>query len=191
MFGHRIVILCLLFSLVTVGAPLAGMEGPDSTVVADTATATTDIGGIVENAADENMAVPSVTDMLVPSLTRIGLSLLVIVAFIYGMVLLLRKLSGNKLGGSSRNKTVHLIEQTYLAPKKSVCLLKLADRAVLVGVTETQISMLTEMEWESMPQDALSKVMGKEAGFQGFLNDAVGKMFGGKKNKGAHGEQAV
>ena len=105
------------------------------------------------------------------------------------MVFLLRKLSGNKLGGARRNKTIQLIEQTYLSPKKSVCLLKLADRAVLVGVTDTQVSLLTELEWEELSLGAGPRENDKETGFRGHLNNAVGKLLGGAKGKGAVGAE--
>lgn len=183
MFGHRIVIFCLLVCLIQCGAssvfgqtlePAAAGEIQNSTAAA---------------ATDEVVEVPSVSEMLVPSLTRIALSLLAIIFIIYGVVYLLRRLSGNRLGGGRRNKTIQMVEQTYLAPKKSVCLLKMADRAVLVGITDTQISLLTEMEWEALPQDVQQSTDEKRPGFQGVLNDAVGRLFGAAKNKGACGEQ--
>jgi flagellar biosynthetic protein FliO len=120
------------------------------------------------------------TESVLPSITRLGLSLLAIVVIIYATVFLMKKLSGNKIG---RGRTIQIIEQTYLAPKKSVCLLKLADRVVLVGITENNINMLTELDCESMPADYLNKLKEQQTGFQGYLNNAAGKLFG-KKNGG-------
>jgi flagellar biosynthetic protein FliO len=120
----------------------------------------------------------------VPSLARILAALMVIIIVIYVGVFLLRRMSGNRLG-AGRGKTIQVIEQTYLAPKKSVCLLKLADRAVLIGITDASITMLTELEWESLPPDVVKKLAESPAGFSGFLNDAAGKLFGGRSSKGA------
>lgn len=133
---------------------------------------------------------PSMTDMVLPSLTRIGLSLLIIIGIIYISVFLMRRLSGRRTGGG-RGKTIQVIEQTFLSPKKSVCLLKLADRAVLVGITEANISLLTEMAWDELPQDFLQKATEKRAGFQGFLADAAGKLLRAKNNKGAGHERGI
>lgn len=119
----------------------------------------------------------------VPSLARILAALLIIIIVIYVGVFLLRRMSGNRLG-SGRGRTIQVIEQTYLAPKKSVCLLKLADRAVLIGVTDASITMLTELEWDSLPPDLVKKLAESPAGFSGFLNDAAGKLFGGRSPKG-------
>ena len=100
----------------------------------------------------EASQMPSLTESVLPSLTRIGLSLCVIVAIIYLTIFLLKKLSGNRIGGK-KGTAIQVVETTYLAPKKSVCLLKLADRAVLVGITDNNINLLTELEWDSLPQE--------------------------------------
>jgi len=139
-------------------------------------------------AGEQQDAFPSLTESVVPSLTRIALTLCVVVAIIYLTVFLLKKLSGSRAGGTARGKTVQVIEQTYLAPKKSVCLLKLADRAVLVGITDTNISLLTEFDWESLPSDLVDRAGRSQAGFPGILNEAAGRLFGGRKDKGVgHG----
>jgi len=138
----------------------------------------------------DRVETPSMTDTVLPSLTRIGLSLLIIVGIIYISVFLLRRLSGRKAGGGG-GKTIRIIEQTYLSPKKSVCLLKLADRAVLVGITEANINLLTEMAWDELPQDFLQKATERRAGFQGFMVEAAGKLLGAKSNKGAKRERGI
>lgn len=193
MFGHRIVIFCLLISLIPFAAIPARADATDPVIAGETEPAVTGEDQNLSSVAtmEETAEVPTVTDMLLPSLTRIALSLMVIVVIIYGVVYMLRKLSGNRLGGRRKNKTIQMVEQTYLAPKKSVCLIKMADRAVLVGVTDTHISMLTEMEWDALPLDSQPDTGEKQPGFQGMLNDAVGKLFGASKKKGASGEQTA
>lgn len=131
-------------------------------------------------------AVPSVTGDILPMLSRIGVSLLIIIVIIYGTVFLLKKLSGHRIGGGVRIKSVTVIEQTYIAPKKSVCLLKIADRAVLVGITDTNISMLTECNWDELPIEQKSQMQRPEQGFTQVLSDAAGKLF---RNKGSRGGQ--
>jgi flagellar biosynthetic protein FliO len=156
----------------------------------DTAPAVTQQDTAAVSMGEED-AVPSLTESVVPSLTRIALTLCVVVAIIYLTVFLLKKLSGSRAGGTGRGRMVQVIEQTYLAPKKSVCLLKLADRAVLVGITDTGINLLTEFDWESLPSDILERAGRTQAGFPGMLQEAAGKLFGGRKEKGAgHGPTA-
>jgi len=164
--GLLLAAIVLTAPTIMAGDPVTGTT-PVSPPKTDTLSATTPALGL--------------TDSVLPSLTRLGLSLLAIVAIIYATVFLMKKLSGNKIG---RGRTIQIIEQTYLAPKKSVCLLKLADRVVLVGITENNISLLTELDCESMPAEYLNKINERPAGFQGFLNDATGKLFGRKRNGG-------
>ncbi len=136
-----------------------------------------------QNTTETDATVPSVTEEILPTLSRIGVSLLVIVVIIYATVFLLKKLSGNKIGGAGKNKTVTVIEQTYIAPKKSVCLLKIADRAVLVGITDTNINMLTECEWEDLPENQREQAEKSNQGFTQALTDAAGKLFKGSTQK--------
>ena len=138
----------------------------------------------------EKESMPSLTESVLPSLTRIAVSLCVIVAIIYLTVFLLKKLSNSHIGGR-KGTAIQIVEQTYLAPKKSVCLLKLADRAVLVGITENSMNLLTEMEWDALPQETIEKSDRAHAGFQGFLNEAAGRFLGGKRSKGAGNESAI
>lgn len=140
---------------------------------------------------DQEEAIPSLTESVMPSLTRIAITLCVVVFIIYLTVFLLKKLSGSRMGGVGKGKTVQVIEQTYLAPKKSVCLLKLADRAVLVGITDSSINLLTEFDWEALPSDVLDRVNRAPGGFHGILNEAASRLLGGKKAKGAGRERTL
>jgi flagellar protein FliO/FliZ len=119
----------------------------------------------------------SLTDSVLPSLGRIGLSLLLIIVFIYVTVYVLRRMSGARGGRGSRGRTIQIIEQTHLSPRKSICLVKLADRAVLVGITENNINLLTEFDSSELPAEAIrTKVNGQT--FSEMLSGAAQKMFG-------------
>ncbi len=162
-------------ALLALAAPMPGATPG----VADTAVA---VGSQAVAAADSTA--PSVTEMVMPSIGRIVLSLGIIILVIYATVFLLRKLSGGKVSGG-RGRTIQVIEQTYLAPKKSVCLVKMADRAVLIGVTDTTISLLTELDWDALPPETAPKANSPQAGFQGILTESLGKLFTGKGRRGA------
>jgi flagellar biosynthetic protein FliO len=181
--NHRIAGLLAAILIVAGVAVVYGNKSDTSAVITQNQP--------VAESGEQQEAIPSLTESVLPSLTRIALTLCVVVAIIYLTVFLLKKLSGNRAGGTGRGKTVQVIEQTYLAPKKSVCLLKLADRAVLVGITDTSINLLTEFDWETLPSDIVERAGRSQAGFQGILNEAAGRLFGGRKDKGVgHGPTA-
>ena len=158
-----------------------GQAAPDSLAAAVGETQ-------AQSTQQAEIQVPSVTDDILPSLSRIGISLLVIIVIIYGTVFLLKKLSGNKVSGGGRGRAIQVIEQTYVGPKKSVCLLRMADRAVLIGITDSQINMLTECEWEALPADSRESIQKSQAGFSSLLSDAATKLF--KTKGGTHGTTA-
>ncbi|HGJ66232.1 TPA: hypothetical protein ENS27_12775 [bacterium] len=76
---------------------------------------------------------------------RMFASLLVVLALIIGSVFLLKKLPIYK----SNNKTkqsVSLIYNHSLGNKRSVCVLKFANEILLLGLTSTNISLLSKMD---------------------------------------------
>lgn len=174
----RKVWLAAAFILFFVGAAAAMAQD-----VAETAPSPAAGTEKVEVSAEQPLT-PSLTGNVLPSLTRIAVSLGVIVVIIYLSVFGLKKMSGGRIGGRKGN-TIQIIEQTYLAPKKSVCLVKLADRAVLLGITEGGITLLTEMDWETLPPELAAQISTGKPGFSGILNDAAAKLFGAKSGKGA------
>jgi len=78
---------------------------------------------------------------------RMFVSLLIVLALIIGSVFLLKKLPIYK----SNNKTkqsVSLIYNHSLGNKRSVCVLKFANEILLLGLTSTNISLLSKMNAE-------------------------------------------
>lgn len=77
----------------------------------------------------------------------LGLDLMVKLAAVLGLAyislaLLKRYTFGN--AGSQRGNALKVIESTVLAPNRAVYLIRAGDREVLLGVTPTQITQLSE-----------------------------------------------
>ena len=69
-----------------------------------------------------------------------------VVVLAWGAVFLLRKSAvGQQFGGIG--KTIRIAERTYLSPKKAIYLVEIGDRTLALGVTEEQITALSE--WPS------------------------------------------
>ena len=178
--------ICPMVILMLLVAALPAMAEPEA---ASSAAAADSLNAPGREASET--AVPAVTYDLLPSLAKIGLSLVIIVVVIYLSVFGLKKLSGSRLGGANRGKTVQIIEHTYLAPKKSVCLLKMADRAVLIGITEANINLLTECDWEEIPEETRQSLRKVSNGFPGLLGEAAGKLFKIKTRRGGDDAKSV
>ncbi len=72
-------------------------------------------------------------------------ALFIVIVCIYMSIFLLKKGMGKKFSSNSELNSLELLETTYLGPKKSVSLVRVAGKSVLLGITETQISILTEL----------------------------------------------
>ena len=110
-------------------------DAVETTVVQAETGATTDTDGPI-----------SFYTSTAPSLLKLISALVIVVVCIYVGVYLLKRLMGKKYSGNRRNNILEVLETTYIAPKKSVSLLRVADKAVLVGTSENQISVLTELD---------------------------------------------
>lgn len=125
---------------------------------------------------------------VVPSLLKMASALIVVVFCIYGSVFLLKKGFGRKLSHNRRNSALELLETTYVGPKKSISLVRVGDKSVLVGVTDHQISVLTELDAEATKAVLACDVEeAQPAKFKDLLTTASQKIreFTGKGNKAA------
>ncbi len=97
---------------------------------------------------------PSLTSFgsgdLVPSLGRLALTLVLVIALIWATMWVARRFLKGRVakGGQS---DAHVVERLFLAPKKSIEIVSIGNRLLVLGVTEDRISMLTELEQGNMP----------------------------------------
>lgn len=81
------------------------------------------------------------------SILKMVSALVVVVICIYGAIFALKKLMGRKITGRSGSEGIlEVLETAHLGPKKMVSVVRIADRSVLIGVTDNQISLLSELD---------------------------------------------
>ncbi len=120
-----------------------------------------------------------------PSLMRILSALAITIACIYAGIYALKRMSG-KRGGFGGSRNLEIIETTAVAPKKMISLVRVADKAILLGVTESGITMLTELTAEKTAEIlAATRAAEETDGFQKALQAAGGTLraFGLKKKQ--------
>ncbi len=120
------------------------------------------------------------------SLLKLVGALAIVVAGIYGFLYLLRKMMGSQLSSNRSHRLIEVLETNFIAQKKSVSLIRFAERAILVGVTDNSMTPLAELS-----SDETTKVIAEiqsdrpAAGFKGILHSAREKYrtlnFGGTK----------
>ncbi len=97
-------------------------------------------GSLTDNAKTESGVFGAMVKM-------VSALVLVLVA-VYAGLYLLKRLMNRRHGGVSCEDALEVLKTVYLGPRKTVSLIKVADRSVLVGVTDHQVSMLTELDAE-------------------------------------------
>lgn len=126
-----------------VGAALAG------TFMIDTRAVVAD--GNDRAGGPENSTVGIVSESggsVLPSILKMVSALVVVLFALYGSVYLLKKGMGRKFARGKAGCALEVLESTFVAPRKTVSLVRVADRAVLIGITDHQISVLTELSVE-------------------------------------------
>ena len=128
-------------------------------------------------AADNSEQVAPLNVSVYWSLAKLLTALVVVVAGIYGFLYILKRMMGSKLSGNRDEKIIEVLETTYVAQKKSVSLIRYADRAVLVGVADSGINVLAELDNEQTAK-ILSEYAAEKpsTGFAGVMNDAKNKL---------------
>ena len=106
---------------------------------------------------------------------RMLLSLTVVIALIWGATRLLRRLSGDGASNSSKSH-VRVLDRTYIAPKKAVYVINIGNRSLALGVTDSQISTLAELDnAETLAAYPGKKTGGSATPFAGLLKEVRNK----------------
>ena len=85
-------------------------------------------------------------------------ALALVIAAVYGGLYLLRRMMGRRGGAAMGVDALTVLQTTYVGQHKAISLVKVGKRAVLVGVTDSQISTLTELD-----QDETDEILGQVA----------------------------
>ena len=92
--------------------------------------------------------------------------LAVVLAVLFGLVFLLKKLSPMFGRRAAAGQEMELLAQYPLGPKKVLAVVRIGERVLLLGVTDTNINLLTEIQ----DPDLVRRLINKETGpiQQGF-----------------------
>ncbi len=94
----------------------------------------------------EGLALESVWSMGL----RLFLTLALVIGVIFAFVWLSRRLMAKRWPGGAPDRPVRLLDRVHLAPKRSLDVVSVGERVILLGTTETNISFLTELSAEEL-----------------------------------------
>lgn len=145
-------ILTTATALLLVLAPVHAAESTveavpaDSAVVAEVLADEAGPAGAHETVAAASVlpsgdALPDTTGLV----TRMALSLLTVVVLIWGVVQLLKRFGPGGTGAAS-GRHIRVLDRAYIAPKKSIYVVQIGEKAMAVGVSDAQITPLTDLD---------------------------------------------
>ena len=100
-------------------------------------------------------------------LARVTFYLLLIIGLMYLISYFLKR----SISGRTRGRYIQIIEQVYLAPKKSFTLLKVNGQIFLMANTETDSRLIYTWKEEDFPGAAIPE---KEESFRNIFNKLTG-----------------
>ncbi len=105
-------------------------------------------------------------------IAKVILSLAFLVALLYGGVYALKRLSGKTGAGRLVDGAISVLHKQHIAPKKAIYILKVANRTMVVGVTDSQISHLADLSEQDL--EGIRKAQRDERSFKRSLLGALG-----------------
>ena len=92
------------------------------------------------------MAAPSMTAM---SMKVIG-SVALVIGLLYGAVYVMKRFGPGFGARGVRENAIAVVHKRHIAPKKAIYILKIGQRSMVVGVTDSQISHLADLTDEDV-----------------------------------------
>lgn len=74
----------------------------------------------------------------------------VVLGLLYGAMYAMKVISRRQGGGGVKSDAVAVLHRTHIAPKKSICVIRVGKKAMVVGVTDVQISHLADLTEEDV-----------------------------------------
>jgi len=101
---------------------------------------------------------------------RLVVTLGLVLVVIFVTVWFLRRIMARRWPGSVSTRPIRVLDRVHLAPKRSLDVVAVGERVLLLGVTESGINFLTELSGEE--KDQFESPPPQQVGFKRFLGEA-------------------
>jgi len=95
---------------------------------------------------------------------------ILIVVMIIGLVYILKRFVYTRKELLGKNRAIQILSSTYIAPKKSLMLVEALDRLLILGVTDSQMHLITELKREEY-----TAYMKEHSGQKSAINSSHGQ----------------
>lgn len=90
-------------------------------------------------------------------------------ALVLGIIYLLANLLKNRFTGQTDGRYIHVLERVYLGPKTGLTLIKVEDRVLLLGISESRVEVIDS--WSKAEFSEIKTSL--ERGFKDYLQDLI------------------
>lgn len=134
-----------LFVVLVAGVAITGLFVINvEQVNADKTLSELTAGSATEVVTDSEVSVMPEGDVVM-ALIKMVSALLIVIGMVYGALFLLRRMMGRKNGCNANGDILEVLQTTFVGQNKAISLVKIANRSVLVGVTDHQVTLLSEL----------------------------------------------
>jgi flagellar biosynthetic protein FliO len=77
-------------------------------------------------------------------------SVAVLIGILYFGMHVMRSFSGKANAGGLRSDAISVLQKRHIAPKKAIYIVKVGDRTMVIGVTDSQISHLADLSQDEL-----------------------------------------
>jgi flagellar biosynthetic protein FliO len=101
-------------------------------------------------------------------------SVVLLIGVLYAGMYAMKVLSGRGGRGGLDSGAISVLHKTHIAPKKAIYVLKVGDKAMVLGVTDSQINHLSDLTEEELTSIKATGKAGTRSFKQHFLGLALG-----------------
>jgi len=120
----------------------------------------------------EPVPLPDVSDGLWPAMMKLAIAVIVIVALIYVSMIVMRKFTLGKSGILGGKGSLEVLERSYFAPKKFVCLMRVGEKVLLLGVSESNVNLVADVSDQNFSPPDKKGTREKGSPFRTYLQQA-------------------
>lgn len=172
-----IVTVSVILGLALLGLVAINTSRVDATRIQNTTVTTTDATGAAADAPAVEPAYGLTQASPMSAIVKMMAALALVIALVYAVLWFMRRMMGRRYGQRSGGTALEVLESAYVGPHKTVSLVRVGKRSVLVGVTDTQVSILTELDTDETEQLLTrDETAVPQPSFSGALTSAVEKI---------------
>lgn len=91
-------------------------------------------------------------------LLKAGSSLVLVIGLMALSAYTAKRYLGPRFGVGKSGPLIQVLSRTYIGPKKEIALIGIGEAVLVVGITTTQISLLTSLDGASLPKFLSEKI---------------------------------